>query len=303
MRTDRRNFLKTGAAAAVSLAAVSFPLKPLTAADKSEGEQSELAVCLGSDPAVKCSKAVTALGGMEKFIKKGDRVFIKPNSITNAGPQLAINTHPAIVGEVVKMCFAAGASQVVAGMRDSLSSSRANGTQKTVEAAGGTIRCTTNPADYAEVRVHRGLILRNVNIMRQLLEFDVFINIPIAKHHAGSQLTLGLKNYMGLIPRNDALNMHRSGLDQSIADLATIRKANLTIIDATRILLNNGPSGPGPVREINKVFASSDPLAADAYAATLFELEPRSVRHLQAAFDMGLGEIELKNMKIEELKG
>lgn len=137
-------------------------------------------------------------------------------------------------------------------------------------------------------------------VIKELLDYDVFINLPVAKHHAGSRLTLGMKSYMGL--SWDRQVMHTIDLHQTIADLVSVRRPDLTIIDATRILLNNGPGGPGSVREVKSVIASPDPITADAYAATLFKHDPRSIRHIRCAYEMGLGEIDPDRMDIHKLQ-
>lgn len=301
MKSSRRTFLK-GSAAAVSAASIlATPFQAFSGKENPSNSKPLVVVTKGDSPASNVRKAIEALGGIGKFVKKGDRVLLKPNSISEAGPRFAVNTNPEVTREVVRLCMKAGASEVMAGMNDRASSSNANGTTEALESEGARLYCTNNRDDYNSINLHRGIIYRETQIMRELMDFEVFINLPIAKHHAGVQLTLGIKNFLGLIL--NAPYMHRIGIDQAIADLATVRKADLTVVDATRMLLTNGPSGPGTVREEKTIVASADPLAADAYITTLFKLEPRSIRHLQCSYELGLGEIDLKRMDIRVLEG
>lgn len=301
MAITRREFLKSsiGAVSAASLATTPL-LSFASKAGKFESKPPLLMVSTGESPSENVRKVIAALGGMEKFVRPGDRVFLKPNSISRLGPQFAVNTNPDVVREVARLCRMAGAAQITAMTHDDVQVAEVNGIGATLEAEGGTIKGANDVAMYQQVNLPMGLILRQTMVIRELLEYDVFINIPVAKHHSGSQLTVGMKNYMGL--NWDRQVMHRTDLHQTIADLVTVRKPDLTLIDATRILLNNGPSGPGTVGEMRSVIASRDPVAADAYAATLFKHEPRSILHVRYAYEMGLGEMNPKHMDIHKFK-
>ena len=301
MKSSRRNFLKSSAALSAA-AMLSTPMRAFSTSSGNKSAGPVVAVCKGKSPAENTRKVIESLGGIEKFVKAGDKVFLKPNSISTSGPEQALNTHPAVTREVVRLCKLAGASDIVAGMCDQKYLSDANGTTSAIESEGGRILCTGNTSDFKAVKIHRGLILRETQILKDLMDCNVFINIPVAKHHGGTQLTLSLKNYMGVVMTPHAQGMHRVGIHQSIADLATVRRADLTIIDATYILLSNGPGGPGEVEEKNLVIGSSDPLAADAYAATFFVDDPKSVEHLLCAYDLGIGEIDVNMMKIQQLQ-
>ena len=296
MESSRRNFLKSAALSAAANAAaprLSFGGKKAAGA-----KGPEVMVSKGGSPAENTRKAIEALGGIDKFVKPGDRVFLKPNSISSTGPETAVNTNPEVALEVARLCRKAGAKEILALMHDDESVLKLNGIGDAIESVGGRAGSANDMSQYIEVNLPRGLILRKTMVIKELLEFDKFINIPVAKHHAGSQLTFGMKNLMGL--NWDRIIMHRTDLEQAIADLATVRPPDLVVIDATRILLTNGPGGPGAVRETRTIVASADQLAADAYTATLFKLNPYDVRHFRYAYDMGIGEIDPKRMKIQE---
>ena len=269
---------------------------PVISRAGTEAYKADLLVAKNGTPTENTRKAIEAAGGMEKFVKKGQKVFIKPNCITTSKPETAINTNPDVVAEVVRLCMKAGAAEVLYMGHDGEAAWEGNGIGAALEAMGAKKAGANNIDQYVDVKLPRGLILRETKMIRELMEYDVFINIPVAKHHAGAQLTLSMKNYMGL--NWDRVIMHRSDLHQTIADLNTARPADLIVMDATRMLLTNGPSGPGTVREEKTVVVSSDPVAADAYTAALFKLDPRSVKHIQCAYEMGLGEIDERKMRI-----
>ena len=297
MSLNRRDFLKSGLGLASAASLASAPVFSwMTSTAQGAGRLAPLSVASGESPADNVQRAIQALGGIEKFVKKGSTVFLKPNSISNLGEEYAINTNPAVVREVAKLCRLAGASKVIAVSHDEASPWEANGIGSALTAEGATWRVANDQADYQTVKLPLGLLLRETAVIKELLEADVFINIPVAKHHAGSRLTIGMKNYMGL--NWDRLVMHNTDLQQCIADLVSVRRPDLTVVDCTRILLTNGPGGPGTVRQCNQVIASPDLVAADAYAATLFKLEPRAIGHIRYGNEMGLGEMDTKKMDV-----
>jgi uncharacterized protein (DUF362 family) len=295
MPSNRREFLKeTLATTALTVASPLFVFPNQTLAGSSY--KSPLAVAKGANPAENTRKAIEALGGIEKFVRPGDRVLLKPNCISSNGPTSAVNTNPEVVGEIARLCQKAGARAIYATGHDVPTVWIGNGIQSALSAYGGKITAANSLEGYISVKLPRGLLLRETMVVKELMEYEVFINLPVAKHHAGSQLTFGLKNYMGLCW--DRITMHRTDLHQCIADLNTVRKADLTVLDATRMLLTNGPSGPGQVRQEDTIIAGSDPVAVDAYGATLFKQEPRKIRHILAGYEMGIGEMDLGKVEI-----
>jgi uncharacterized protein (DUF362 family) len=294
---DRRVFLKNslGIAAATSLATP--PLYSWMARAAETATQSPILVCAtGASPADNVRRAIVSLGSIEKFVSRGSTVLLKPNSMNRFGETYAVNTNPAVVGEVAKLCRLAGASQVMAITHDEAAAWKSNGIGQALKVNGATYRSANNRGSYQSVALPKGKLLQLTEILKELLEADVYINIPVAKQSPEVFITAGLKNTMGL--NWDRQIMHDIGLHQTIADLASVRRPDLTIVDCTRILLSNGPYGPGEVRECNQVLASADPVAADSYAATLFKLEPGKVDHLCYAHELGLGELDLKKVDI-----
>ena len=293
---DRRDFIKGAASLAAGAA---LTAKPVISHAAPQAYKSDVLVAQNGTPAENTRKAIELVGGIEKFVKKGQKVFIKPNCITTSKPESAVNTNPEVVAAVVDLCKKAGAGEILYMGHDGEAAWSGNGIGEVLDAYGVKKAGANSIDQYVNVKLPRGLILRDTMMIKELMEYDVFINLPVAKHHAGAQLTLGMKNYMGL--NWDRVIMHRSDLHQTIADLVTARPADLIVMDATRMLLTNGPSGPGSVREEKTVAVSTDPVAIDAYTATLFKLDPRSVKHLRCAYEMGLGEIDERNMRIKIL--
>ncbi len=260
----------------------------------------DLAVAKGDSPAKNALAAVAAIGGFGRFVHPGDKVVIKPNPIGTSPPDRALNTHPEMIEAVIRECFRAGAREVVAISHDELRSMQANGTSGAVERGGGALRALGTMDQFREVLVPRGRLLRQVHIAADIIDADVFINMPIAKHHAGSQVTCAMKNLMGV--NWDRNYFHATDLQRCIGELATAVPHSLVIMDANHVLLTNGPSGPGEVLRARQVIASVDPVAVDAYATRFFGLEPTDVGHIQTAYDLGVGEIDLAKLRVQEVE-
>ena len=175
-----------------------------------------------------------------------------------------------------------------------------SGIAQAVEAAGGQMELM-NSLKYQEVAIPNAMALNRTQVYADILNADTVINVPIAKHHSNARLTLGLKNLMGVILNRGAL--HASGLHQSIVDLSTVVKPQLTVIDATRILVANGPTGGNlnDVRQMDTIIASADVVAADAYAATLFNMTGADIEYIRLADQLGLGTMDLTSINIEEI--
>ena len=264
-------------------------------------QQPVVVVAEKDKPAELVRKAIKALGGMGKFVKKGNRVLIKPNIAFARPPEGAATTNPEVVGELVRLCFEAGAKEVIV-LDYTLDPARItyemSGIAKAAQAQGARV-VYVGRQDFVPVEVPKGKILSayDVRVLKQVLDADVFINVPIAKTHGSARLTLGMKNLMGIIQDRGA--WHRSGdLHQCIADFVTAVKPHLTIIDAIRILASGGPKGPGRVEQKDTIIASTDIVAADAYATTLFGLTPNDVPHIIKAAELGVGVADLKRVKI-----
>lgn len=262
-----------------------------------------LALARGQDYQELVAKILSSLGGMEQFVRPGDKVVVKPNIGWDRSPDLAANTHPLVVKALVEHALEAGAS-VVSVFDRTCNEERRCYANSGIRAALKSLKNKKVKYDFIDKRkfvpvdIEKGRSLTRWEIYRDALEADSYINVPVAKHHGLSRLTLGLKNSMGVIGGNRGRLHHDLG--QKLADLATVIQPKLTVIDASRILLRNGPQGGdiGDVKVIDTLIASTDPVAADAYATTLFGLKPGDIDSTAAAHKMGLGEMDISKMKI-----
>jgi uncharacterized protein (DUF362 family) len=297
MQMKRRELLRR-----LGLGVAAVGLGQVALGQKAGGQQQPIVVVAEKDkPAELVRKAIKALGGMGRFVKKGNRVLIKPNIAFARPPEGAATTNPEVVAELVQLCFEAGAKEVIV-LDYTLDPARItyemSGIAKAAEAKGARM-VYVSPRDFVPIEVPKGKILSayDVRVLKQVLDADVFINVPIAKTHGSARLTLGMKNLMGIIQDRGA--WHRSGdLHQCIADFVTAVKPHLTVIDAIRILASGGPKGPGRVEQKDTIIASTDIVAADAYATTLFGLTPNDVPHIIKAAELGVGVADLKRVKI-----
>jgi len=245
-------------------------------------------------------RAVNALGGMRRFVKPGNTVVLKPNIGWDRRPDQAANTHPLVVRALAAEALLCGAKKVKVFDRT----------------CNDPRRCYTNSGIEAALRGMKGVELKHIEDERfrkvrlngrtlaewelydEALSADVFINVPIAKHHVLTGVTLALKNVMGVMG-GDRGRIHRN-IDGALADINAALKSRLTVVDATRILTAHGPQGgdPGDVKVLNKVIASTDIVAADAFATTLFGRRPEDIPTTVAAYRRGLGEMNLNRIRI-----
>jgi uncharacterized protein (DUF362 family) len=262
-----------------------------------------LAVVTGEEPGAMTRKAVETLGGMARFVKSGDVVVVKPNIGWDRTPEQAGNTHPEVVAALVTMAKEAGA-RVVKVFDNTCNDARRtyanSGIQEAVKKAGGLIFYVSDwkfyPGQFPEKSA-----MADWPIFRDAVECDCFINVPVAKHHGLTGLTLSMKNLMGVCGGTRG-QMHWN-IDQKLAELTAYIKPNLTVIDAYRVLLRHGPTGGdlGDVRKLGVVVAGTDPVLADAYAATLLERKPEDIGYIRAAAGMKLGSMDLKQAHIRKV--
>ncbi len=265
----------------------------------------ELVVARGENPEEMIRQAMKAMGGMEKFVKKGAEVIIKPNMCVGYRTyEYAATTNPWLVGGIVKLCLEAGAKRVrVMDFPFDGTQQQAytqSGVEKEVKIAGGVMEYMA-AFKYTKVKLQNALELKESEIYDDFLKPDnVIINVPIAKHHAAARLTLGMKNFMGVIVDRDVLHHN---LGQRIADLNTKIKPTLTVMDGTRILMANGPQGGrlSDVKKMNTIAVSQDIVAVDSYATQWFNLKPDDIAYITAGAKMGLGKSDWKSLRIEEI--
>jgi uncharacterized protein (DUF362 family) len=248
------------------------------------------------------SDAVQALGGMKKFVNSGETVVVKPNMAWDRAPEMAANAHPEVVRRVVEMCLEAGAKKVKVldyTCDDARKAYTNSGIQAAVEGLKDS-RAVVELVDerrFVEVVAEKAKALKKWQYYKDILEADRFINIPVAKHHSEARLTLCLKNMMGAI--GGWRGRCHVGLHQNIADMNLVLRPDLHVLDATRILLRNGPKG-GKIEDVavkNLVFAGADPVALDSVGAGLFNMKPEDLGYIVKAHELGRGEMDLKKIK------
>lgn len=263
----------------------------------------DLVAARGADPVASTRAAVDNLGGMGRFVKRGQRVLVKPNICIAAPPEQAATTNPDVVGTLVKMCLEAGAASVLVldyPFASFDAAYDASGIAQAVAAAGGSMEKISD-YKFREVRLPDGEDLHSIGIYEEVLKADVLIDVPIAKHHGIAQLTIGMKNLMGVV--NNRATFH-ANFKKRLPDLLTAVRPTLTVVDAVRILTNGGPTGgdPNDVQRLDMVIATADIVAADAYASTLFGKKPDYLAYVAHAAERGLGVADLGRLQVAEVR-
>lgn len=300
---DRRTFIRRTVQAAIAAAAGGLPALDLLSLPAQAAQAPPLAVRKGQDIPLLVRETISALGGIQNFVKPGEVVVVKPNIGWDRTVELAANTHPGVVKTLVQLCLEAGAKQVRIFDR-TCNDERRCYTQSGIRSTMESIRSERVSLEYMDRRAYKELTIKGGQAFDRwefympVIEADRLINVPIAKHHSISQLTLGMKNLMGVIGGNRGRLHHN--IAESLSDIASVIHSDLTVVDATRILTANGPQGGRlqDVRDLDTLIASPDIVAADAYATTLFGLSPEQVPTVVAAARRGLGVMDLKQVRM-----
>ncbi len=311
---DRRNFLKTIALSGASLTTLkevdamsvltqSFQTTQATA-------KYDLVAVMGGEPEVMFRQAITEMGGMKNFINRGDKVCVKPNIGWDQPPEMGADTNPKLVAEIIKQCFDAGAKEVIVfdhpcdEWRKCYTNS---GIEAAAKAAGAKVVPAHQESYYKEVSVPKGKNLKSAKIHEAIVDSDKWINVPCLKNHGGAQLTISMKNYMGIVW--DRGYFHAHDLQQCIADICTYEKRPvLNVVDAYRIMKTNGPRGKSPSDVVlaKGLFVSQDIVAVDTAAANFFnqvrKIPVESVKHIVNAQALGLGTMDLDKLNIRRIK-
>ncbi|HPC84386.1 MAG TPA: DUF362 domain-containing protein [Thermoanaerobaculaceae bacterium] len=251
----------------------------------------------GPDPAGNVRRAVEALGGMTRFVKPGEVVVIKPNVGWDRLPEQAANTDPHVVAELVRLCRGAGARKVIVtdnSCNDPRRCFARSGIGAAARESGAEVVDTTAAvwAPAALAGYSTGL-----EVMEHVLAADRVINVPVVKHHSLSRVTIGMKNWMGVVGRGRN-RLHQS-IHRAVAELGAMFRPTLTVIDATRVLMANGPTGGslGDVRAVGAVAAGIDPVACDAWGAAQMDVDPATLPFLAEAEQRGLGRGDVRAVK------
>lgn len=302
---NRRSFIKKSAAIGITSVVGGSIIPSIVFGETSP----DISVIQGTDYFKNTMQAVSNLGGMGKFVSKNAKVAILANPQRNNPGAF---TCPEVLRAVIKMCKKAGAKEI--SCLSWLPETNWESTRlKKVVNDEGAILIIANRKDeglFKSVPVPKGKELKEARIMKTFFDFDTFISVPITKDHAGNKFTGTMKNLMGLNSPVNNRTFHKKDwttnpnsieyLDQCIADLNTIIKPDLCVVDATEFIITNGPFGPGKIFKPQKVVVGTDRVAVDAYCSTLWDLKPKDIFMIKKAHEHGIGEIDLNNVKIKE---
>jgi uncharacterized protein (DUF362 family) len=259
-----------------------------------------LVTSCGGGPVANLRQALAALGGIEAFIRPGERVAIKPNCAWDRTPEQAANTDPELIGELVRQCLSAGATKVTVLDNSCHDPGRAfirSGIEKAARDAGAAV---ANQRNAGTVRLDLGgTTLGMWEVLNPIAEADRVINVPIVKHHSLSRATLGMKNWFGAVVGRRS-NLHQR-ITQVCAELGAAFRPTLTVIDATRILTSGGPTGGSLalVKPVDCIAVATDPVAAEAWGASLLDLGPEQLPHIAIAARLGLGTADWQSVTVD----
>jgi uncharacterized protein (DUF362 family) len=298
----RREFLRSGFA--LGAAATLVPWRQLAAAEPAAppaAPRPVLVAVRNGNRAAMLDQALAALGGIGVYVKPGQTVCLKPNIGWDAPPERGANTHPELVGHLIRLCLAAGAKSVSVfdNTCDQWQRAYANsGIEQAAREAGAHVVNGKDESLYREVVIPGGVKLKTAKVHSLVLDSDVFLNVPVLKHHSGTGMTSAMKNLMGVVW--DRRFYHSNNLHQTIADFLLLRKPTLNIVDAYHPMVRNGPRGKtvDDVVEMRTLLVSADPVAIDAAAAKLLGRESGDFAYIKLAQDLGHGTMDLTRVEV-----
>ncbi len=297
---ERRQFIKNGLLAVAGLSISGLVRREGRGVISAEEVHPEIFVAKGGNPEELTNRVINGAGGMSKFVRRGNKVVIKPNIAWNRTVEQGANTHPEVVATLVKLCKKAGASEVV--VIDNPCNPWnvtyvTTGIKEATERVGGVVR---PPLKFRKVVIEGARILKEAEVLEEVLDADVLINVPVAKVHGGAKVTISMKNLMGVV--KDRGFFHRNDLHRCIAEINSYIRPALCVVDATRVLLTSGPQGPGIVNKMGVVAAGTDFVAIDAFGTKEFlGKNILDIPHICIASEMKLGISDLARVKIKNL--
>jgi uncharacterized protein (DUF362 family) len=311
---ERRFFLKavalTGVASTLKMKDGLEVLAQNTNAAAGPRGAYDLVAVMGGEPVQMFRRAIAEMGGMGRYVRPGNRVTIKPNIAWDRAPELAANTNPELVAEIVRQCLKAGAKEVLVfdhSCDDWRKCYKNSGIEDAVNAAGGKMVPAHEESYYRETSFPHSVNLKSAKVHQAILDSDVWINVPILKNHGGAKMTISMKNLMGIVW--DRRFFHNHDLQQCIADCSTIAKRPvLNVVDAYRLMKSNGPQGKSlaDVVTTKGLFLSTDIIAADTAATKFFNqasaMDLASVGHIGKGEALGLGTTHLEKLRVKRIK-
>jgi uncharacterized protein (DUF362 family) len=307
----RRAFLKTSAGAGLAAGALfaTGGYNKLLATDplpQKPAEKYDMVALMGGNPDAMFDLGIQELGGMGAFVKKGQKVLVKPNMAWDVIPEMAANTNPALIKRIVEHCFKAGAREVYVldhTMDNWENCYKHSGIEHAARSAGATVVPANSESYYHEVQIPGGVKLKSTKVHEVLLETDVFINVPVLKDHNSVRMTCCLKNTMGLVWNRGY--WHSNNLPQCIADYALYeKKPVLNVVDCYNVMVKHGPQGVSKedIVQMKSQIISTDWVAADAAAAKMLGRQVEMIEYIPIAHKMGLGNMNLESLNIRRIK-
>lgn len=304
----RRNFLKKSMGAGLAAAAaasIGNYSKIMGAVPQTTSSNYDIVAVKGNDPAAMFDIGIQAMGGMGAFVSKGQKVVIKPNIGWDVVAEKAANTNPALVKRIIEHCFKAGAKEVFVfdhTCDNWVKCYKNSGIEQAVKEAGGKMVPADSESYYQQVTIPNGKRMTSAKVHELILSSDVFINVPVLKHHSSAAMTGALKNMMGVVW--DRGYWHKNDLNQCIADYALYpKRPALNVLDAFNVMLRNGPRGVSvaDLSPMKSQLLSTDWVAIDAAGAKMMGLDNDKVKYIRIAAEMGLGKMDLQKMNIHRI--
>lgn len=303
----RRDFFKTSAGAGLAAgAALSLGGYQKLWASTPVAANYDMVAVMGGTPEAMFDLGIQEMGGIASFVKKGQKVLVKPNIGWDVIPELAANTNPLLIKRIIEHCFKAGAKEVYVfdhTCDNWVNTYRNSGIEKAAKSAGAKVVPANSENYYQQVEIPGGVKLKSVKVHEMLLETDVFINVPILKDHNSTRMTACLKNNMGLVW--DRGFWHSNNLHQCIADFALFeKKPALNIIDCYNVMVKHGPQGVSKedIVQMKSLILTTDRVAGDAAAARMLGIEASRIDYIPIAHKMGLGNMNLDSLNIKRIK-
>lgn len=252
--------------------------------------------------------ALKEFGGLRSILKPNSKVVIKPNMSFRNSPEMATTTSPQLLRALVDLISKESPRSIMVvdnTLTDPEACIKNTGIGDALKGSTAEIKVMKKRSEFQTVKL-KGSVLDSVDLMKEVLDCDILIPVPVAKHHSSTGVSLSMKGMMGLI--FDRASFHyKYDLHSAIVDLAAFLRPKVTIIDLTKALITNGPSGPGEVEVHNTVVVSNDMVAADAYVVSKVRwygktIDPFKVRHISIAHERKIGTANLNEIELLEKK-
>ncbi|MCP3876419.1 MAG: DUF362 domain-containing protein [Desulfobacteraceae bacterium] len=305
----RREFLKKSMVMAFAAGSTLVPgsLSPIFA-NTSKERIPDLVAVKNGEPDIMFNKGIKLMGGMKRFVKKGQTVLVKPNIGFNRTPEFGATTNPLLVKAIIEHGFGAGAKKVYVFDHEASSAYglaakcyKNSGIESAAKQAGAIMAPADDYKYYQGVKIPGAKILHTTDVHELLLETDVFINVPVLKHHSYTHVTMAMKNLMGVVW--DRMYYHGYGLDQCIAEFCLYKKPDLNVLDAYRVMKSHGPYGNSPEDVViaKSLLISEDIVAIDTAASLIFGIPPQKVDYIAMGQELKLGKMNLDELNIKRL--